>query len=72
LKGALAFEKQGREHLFRPLVDARACVKAASRSFIRRFFDGEVAPFLACFLEREKLTPKEIEELKDILDGKKP
>ncbi|MHB8521093.1 MAG: BlaI/MecI/CopY family transcriptional regulator [Limisphaerales bacterium] len=71
LKGALAFEKQGREYLFEPRVDAVACVRAASRSFLRRFFDGEVAPFLACFLEQEKLTPKEVQELKEILDGKK-
>jgi BlaI family penicillinase repressor len=69
-KGALAFEKQGREHLFRPLVDARDYAHAASRSFLSRFFDGEIAPFLSCFLEREKLTRKEIEELKRILEEK--
>jgi predicted transcriptional regulator len=33
-------------------------------------FDGEIAPFLACFLEREKLTREEIEELKAILEEK--
>src|SRR2546428_13147412 len=37
-KGALAFEKQGREHLFRPLIAANDFVHAASRSFLRRFF----------------------------------
>ena len=71
-KGALTFEKQGREYLFHPLVDAREYMHAASRSFLGRFFDGDVAPFLACFLEREKLTAKEIAELRRILDGKKP
>ncbi|MEO8429708.1 MAG: BlaI/MecI/CopY family transcriptional regulator [Verrucomicrobiota bacterium] len=69
-KGALSFEKQGREYLFRPLVDARDYMHAASRSFLRRFFDGEIAPFLSCFLEREKLTRKEIEELRRILEEK--
>jgi len=69
-KGALAFEKKGREYLFRPLVDAGECVHAASRSFLGRFFDGEVAPFLACLLEREKLTAAEIAELKRMLDAK--
>jgi predicted transcriptional regulator len=38
---------------------------------LSRFFDGEVAPFLACLLEREKLSREEIEELRRILDGKK-
>jgi BlaI family penicillinase repressor len=69
-KGALAFEKKGREYLFRPLVEARECVHAASRSFLSRVFDGEVAPFLACFLERQKLSREEIAELRRILDGK--
>lgn len=69
-KGALDFDKKGREHHFRPLVDAADYTHAASRSFLSRFFDGEVAPFLARFLEREKLSRQEIEELRRILDGK--
>jgi len=69
-KGALDYDKQGREHHFRPLVDAAEYVHAASRSFLSRFFDGEVAPFLACLLEREKLSREEIEELRRILGGK--
>ncbi len=70
-KGALAFDKKGREYHFRPLVEEAEHAHAASRSFLSRFFDGEVAPFLACFLERENLTRGEIAELKRILDGKR-
>jgi len=69
-KGALEFERQGREYLFRPLVTAAECEHAATRSFLSRFFDGELAPFLARFLESEKLKPSEIEELKRILERK--
>src|SRR6476646_6858103 len=61
-KGALEFERQGREYLFRPLVTAAECEHAATRSFLSRFFDGELAPFLARFLESEKLKPSELEE----------
>ena len=71
-KGGLTFDKKGREHQFRPLVDAAEYAHAASRSFLGRFFNGEIAPFLACFLEREKLTREEIGELKRILDAKRP
>lgn len=70
-KGVLGVDKSHREHVFRPLIEARNCLRAATRSFLGRFFDGEVAPFLACFLETEKLSPKEIEELKRILNRKK-
>jgi BlaI family penicillinase repressor len=69
-KGAVEFERKGREYLFRPRVSAEECEHAASRSFLSRFFDGELAPFLARFLEREKLTEQEIAELKTILDRK--
>jgi len=70
-KGALEFERKGREYLFRPVVSAEECEHAASRSFLSRFFEGELAPFLARFVERERLTSGEIAELKSILDGKK-
>jgi BlaI family penicillinase repressor len=72
LKGALACDKMGREHLFRPIVDVDHCRHAASRTFLHRLFDGELAPFLATFLKREKLSHAEIEELKRILDAKEP
>ena len=71
-KGALEFARKGREYLFRPLVSAEECEHAATRSFLSRFFDGELAPFLARFVERERLTAREIEELKAILDRKSP
>ena len=70
-KGALSFEKKGREYLFKPRVTADDCEHAAMRFFLGRFFGGELAPFLARFVEREKLTRREIAELKQILEGKK-
>ncbi|HEY0454783.1 MAG TPA: BlaI/MecI/CopY family transcriptional regulator [Verrucomicrobiae bacterium] len=69
-KGALVFEKLGREYQFRPMVSAEECEHAATRSFLGRFFGGELAPFLARFMESEKLKPEEIEQLKRILDQK--
>ena len=69
-KGALAFDKQGREHHFRPKVDSAEYAHAASRSFLSLFFGGEVAPFLSCFLKREKLSREDIATLRQILDNK--
>jgi BlaI family penicillinase repressor len=70
-KKALRAEKRGREYIYSPLVEAEDCEYEASRSFLGRFFDGELAPFLSRLVEREKLTRKEIEELKRILEGVK-
>ena len=69
-KGALRFEKKGREYMFYPRVTAEDCEHEAMRSFLGRFFGGEIGPFLARFVEREKLTPREIARLKQILEGK--
>ena len=67
-KGALAVERKGREYSFQPLVTAEECEHAVTQSFLSRFFDGDIAPFLARFVEREKLKPSDVEELKRILD----
>ena len=71
-KGAVTAEKQGRAQVFRPLIAAADFQHAASRSFLGRMFDGEIAPFLACFLDRAELSPEEIAELRRLLDGQKP
>ncbi len=69
-KGALRARKEGREYQFEPRVKAEACQRSETRSFLDRVFDGEMAPFLACFVRDNKLTRGEIEELKRILDRK--
>jgi BlaI family penicillinase repressor len=71
-KGALTFEKKGREYLFQPVVTAEQCEHEAANSFLDRFFDGDLAPFLARFVEDRKLKPAQIEKLKRILDGGTP
>lgn len=71
-KGALTFEKKGREYLFQPAVTAEECEHAAASSFLTRVFDGDLAPFLARFIEGRKLKPAQIEKLKRILDGGAP
>ncbi len=70
-KGALAYDKVGREHLFRPLVEEDHCRHVASRSLLDRLFNGEIAPLLSTLMKQERLTREEIEELKRILDASK-
>jgi len=72
-KGALAYEKSGREFVFTPQVEASDCQMAEGRSFLDRVFGGpQLAPMLAAFVKQEALTAREIEELKRILDGASP
>lgn len=70
-KKALGFKKDGRAYLYRPLVSEEQCVKVASESFLERVFGGALKPMLAHMIEQRKLSRSEINELKEILDGRK-
>ena len=67
-KRALRFQKEGRSYLYRPAVKEEECVDSAGDSFLQRVFGGSLRPMLAHYVERGKLTPAEIAELKRILD----
>ena len=66
-KKALGFSKEGRAYVYRALTRREECVDAASESFLERVFGGSLKPMLAHFVEREKLTPDEIRELRRLL-----
>ena len=69
-KGALGFEKHGRVYSYTPRVREEACVRAESRSFLRRVYGGALKPILAAFIEEESLSPEDIADLKRLLDEK--
>ncbi|HZR19168.1 MAG TPA: BlaI/MecI/CopY family transcriptional regulator [Verrucomicrobiae bacterium] len=69
-KHALGFELDGRAYVYHPLIEESACAEAASLSFLERVFGGSLKPMVAHFVARKRLSPKEIRELKDLLEGK--
>ena len=69
-KRALGFKKEGRAYLYQPLVAENDCVTAESKSFLDRVFGGSLKPMLTHFVENRKLSPKQIDELKNLLKRK--
>ena len=67
-KGAVVYAEDGRRFIYRPKVTRDAVVKAESRSFISRVFDGAVTPALVHFLKLGNLSKHDIDELKRALD----
>ena len=67
-KGAVAYAEEGRRFIYRPKVSRDAVVRAESRSFLSRVFDGAVTPALVHFLKLGNLSSADIEELKQALD----
>jgi BlaI family penicillinase repressor len=69
-KKAVGFEKKGRQHHYHPVVAEVDCVKAETRSLLRRFRGGVIEPMLAALVEEQRLSAEQIARLKEILDGK--
>jgi BlaI family penicillinase repressor len=75
-KGALGFRTEARTRFYFARVAERDCVRAESRSFLKRVYGGAVGPMLAHFVEDAALSEADIQDLRRVLDerskGKKP
>ena len=67
-KKALGYEARGRAYVYSPLVTEQECLATASESFLERFFGGSLKPMLAHFVGQQRLTKKEMEELRTLLN----
>ena len=67
---ALKFKADGKRYLYSPAVSRERCVRSETRSFVDRLFGGSIAPLLAHFVEDEKLSKDEIEQLRRLLERK--
>jgi BlaI family transcriptional regulator, penicillinase repressor len=66
-RGALTYEKCGRAFYFSPTVTEEASIERECESFLSRFFGGSLNPMVLYFVERGRISPEEMEELKKIL-----
>ena len=68
-KGAVSAAKDGRRYLYSPLLRREDWQHRESRSLLDRVFGGKVAPLLAHFSQHEKLTTKDVAELRKLIDA---
>lgn len=68
-KRALDYEPEGRSYVYKPLVTERQCIADASDSFLDRVFGGSLKPMLAHFVEERRLSRKDIDDLRHLLDN---
>ena len=67
-KDAISAERDGKRYLYRPLLKRADYVHSESKSLLDRLFDGRVAPLVAHFSERRKLSKKDLAELKRLIE----
>ena len=70
-KGAIGYKKEGRVFMYTPLIKEEDYVEQESSSFLNKFYDGALNSMVVNFLEQDKLTENDINELKKILDMEK-
>lgn len=67
-KGAIRAEREGRRYLYAPVLTREQWQSQESRSLLDRVFGGRVAPLLAHFSRHEKLSARDIAELRRLID----
>lgn len=66
-KKAVGTKKDGRRHLYSPLLDRAAFLGAESGNIVDRLFGGQLAPFVASFAEHRALDAEDIARLKKLI-----
>jgi len=69
-KEVLGVDKSYGQHQFYPLVVKEECVKEETVSFIKKIYEGSFYNMVVNFINDDKISQKEIGELKKILDEK--
>jgi BlaI family transcriptional regulator, penicillinase repressor len=67
-KGAIRAIKDGRRHLYSPVLKRDEWVSHESVGLLDRLFGGRVTPFVAHFSRQRKLTRRDIDELKRLIE----
>lgn len=71
-KKALTYEKEGRMFVYTPLVAEDEYISEESRSFLNRYYDGNITTMLSAFIQNQKLSKEDIRTLRSILrEGEK-
>ena len=69
-KGALGVKKDTNLNEYYPLVSKEECMREETKTFLQKVYGGSLKVLIANFVNNEALSPKEIEELKSLLNEK--
>lgn len=67
-KGYLSHTKDGRAHLYRPLVGRHEARQSALKHMVRSFFDNSPELLVQNILDDEKITTDELNRLKKMIE----
>lgn len=65
-KGAVSFEKRGRNHYYSPELKESDYKLSAAKSLISRIYNGSVKNLVAALYESDEISEEDIDELKNM------
>lgn len=68
-KGYLEIDKESFPHIYKAAIAREECERQERESFLQRVYRGSVGNMVAAFVKDNRLSEKEIEELRKLLDG---
>ncbi len=71
-KGTLNYDVDGPRYIYRAALTREQCVRQEARSFMEKVFGGDVGSLLMHFVKDASLDPEQIEDIRSLLDQKKP
>lgn len=69
-KGALTAEKKGKLYYYSPLITEKEYRKSRTKNLIKTLYNGSVRDFAVALFEEQKLSDKDIAELRAIFEDK--
>ena len=70
-KGAVAHDVEDRTFVFHPLVEEDCVKRGATRELLDRVFEGSAAGLVAYLLENERVSGKELAQIRELIDESK-
>lgn len=71
-KKAVCVVPENNTNLYQPAVDRQNCVKQETQLLLDKVFKGSVKDLIANFIDHEKLTEGEINEIRTLLNRESP
>lgn len=69
-KRAITYEKQSRVFVYTPLVEEGEYISQESNTFLKRYYNGNISAMLSAYLEDDRLSESEIDDLRTLLTSK--
>jgi predicted transcriptional regulator len=67
-KGYLTHKKDGRAHIYEPLVDRNHARQKAVHHMVTQFFNNSPEALAQHILENEQMSPDELQRLRDLIE----